>query len=79
MRSADKNLVQKGLEEVLEMPETLELVSEDCKDSSILNLKIFFLNSGSSEEKVSSSISFALIIIDPKVVSRELLGPANLT
>ena len=40
MRSADKNLVQKGLEEVLEMPEKLALVSKDCKDSSILSWKI---------------------------------------
>ena len=30
-------------EEVLEMPERLALVSEDCKDSSILSLKIFLL------------------------------------
>ena len=43
MRSVDKNLVQRGLEEALEMPETLALVSEDCKDSSILSLKIFLL------------------------------------
>ena len=35
MRAADTNLVQRGLEEVLEMPETLALVSEDCKDSSM--------------------------------------------
>ena len=43
MRSANKNLGQRGLKEVLEMPETLVLVSEDCKDSSILSLKIFLL------------------------------------
>ena len=43
MRSADKNLVQRGLEEVLEILETLALVSEDCKDWSILSLKIFLL------------------------------------
>ena len=43
MRSANKNLGQRGLKEVLEMSETLVLVSEDCKDSSILSLKIFLL------------------------------------
>ena len=41
--SADKDLVQKGLKEVLKMPETLALFSEDCKDSSILSSKIFLL------------------------------------
>ncbi len=34
---------------------------------------------GEARQSISRSISFSLTIIDSKVVSRELLGPANLT
>ena len=53
MRSADKNLVQRGLKEVLEMPETLALVSENCKDLSMLSLKIFLLALASLKKNVT--------------------------
>ena len=52
------------------------------EDSSILSSKDFLLVGVSLKEVrqgISSSISFTLLIIDAKVVSRELLNPANLT
>ena len=51
------------------------------KDLSILSLRIFFLALAALEQakqSISSSIRLILTIIDPKVIPRELLGPANL-
>ena len=41
---------------------------------------VFFLSVplGVSRQGISSSVSFALTIIDSEVVTREFLGPANL-
>ncbi len=52
------------------------------KNLSILISERFFLDLASLEEarqSLSRSISFCLMIIDLEVVSRELLGPADLT
>ncbi len=52
------------------------------KNLSILISEHFFLglaSLGEAKQSISRSISFSLTIIDSKVVSRELLGPANLT
>lgn len=52
------------------------------KNLSILNLQGFFLALASLREagqSISSSISFASAVIDLEMVSRELLGPADLS
>ncbi len=52
------------------------------KNLSILILKHFFLglaSLGEARQSINRSISFSLTIIDSEVVSRELLGPADLT
>ncbi len=52
------------------------------KTLSILILERFFLglaSLGEARQSISHSISFSLTIIDSEVVSRELLGPADLT
>ena len=51
------------------------------KNLSILISKCFFLSLAplwKAKQNISHSISFSLTIIDSKVVSRELLGPADL-
>lgn len=55
---------------------------QTMKNLSILNLQGFFLVLDSLREagqSISSSISFALAVIDSETVSRELLGPADLS
>ncbi len=52
------------------------------KNLSILILERFFLGLAplwEARQNISRSISFSLTIIDLEVVSRELLGPADLT
>ncbi len=52
------------------------------KNLSILILEFFFLGPASLREtrqSISHSISFSLTIIDLEVVSKELLGPVDLT
>ena len=52
------------------------------KNLSVLSSKLFFLIQASLKETrkcICSSIRFTLTIIDLKMVTRELLGPADLT
>ncbi len=52
------------------------------KNLSILISERFFFGLVSlqkARQSISCSISFSLTIIDPEVLSRELLGPADLT
>ena len=66
------------LKEVLKM---LALVSENCSRGRIWIFSARRPSSllwGKTWQSISSFVSFALSIIDPKVVLRELLSPANL-
>ena len=58
------------------------MMTADGKNFNILCLEgVVFLSIllGVLGQSISSSVSFALIIIDSEVVTREFLGPANLS
>ena len=85
MRAAHEDLVEKG--ELTQMARRKARYSGQQKlqaveDFDILGAEgffLFYISLRVSRQGISSSLSFALTIVDSEVVRRELLGPADLS